>query len=134
MADIAQDDIDRFLRDQRLAVLGTVKADGMPQLTPVYYAWDGKLIYLSITKTRAKYRNIVRDPRVTLCVVQDTPPYPSLSIYGRAEIEEEDILEHTLAVVHKFRGETEMDKDAFLQELRRQQRVVAMITPERFVR
>lgn len=134
MADISEQDRDRFLNDQRLAVLGTVKADGSAQLTPVYFAWDGKLLYLSITKTRAKYANIRRDPRVTLCVIQDTPPYPSLTIYGRAEIEEDDILDHSLAVVHKFRGETEMDKDAFLTELRRQQRVVVKITPDRFVR
>ncbi|HET9200022.1 MAG TPA: PPOX class F420-dependent oxidoreductase [Dehalococcoidia bacterium] len=134
MSEVERADVDRFFRDQRLAVLGTIKSDGAPQLSPVYFAWDGKLIYLSITRTRAKYHNIRRDPRVTLCVLQDTPPYQAVTVYGDAEIEEEDILDHTLAVVHKFRPGTEMDRDAFLEELRRQQRVVVKITPSRFVR
>lgn len=134
MAEVARADVDRFFRDQRLAVLGTIRLDGSAQLSPVYFAWDGKLLYLSITRTRAKYHNIKRDPRVTLCVLQDTPPYQAVTVYGRAEIEEEDILEHTLAVVHKFRPGAEMDRDAFLDELRRQQRVVVKINPSRFVR
>ncbi|MEX2235958.1 MAG: PPOX class F420-dependent oxidoreductase [Dehalococcoidia bacterium] len=134
MAEISAADADRFLNEQRLAVLGTIKADGVPQLSPVYFAWDGASLYLSLTKTRAKYHNIRRDPRVSLCVLQDTPPYQSVTVYGRAEIEEEDILDKSIAVVHKFRGQVEIDRDAFLQELRRQGRVVARIIPERFVR
>jgi PPOX class probable F420-dependent enzyme len=134
MPELSKEDAHRFLNDQRLAVLGTIRADGRAQLTPVYFAWDGRLLYLSITKTRAKYHNIKRDPRVTLCVLQDTPPYQAVTIYGRAEIEEEDIVDRTIDVVHKFRGHTDMDRDAFEAELRRQQRVVARITPERFVR
>jgi PPOX class probable F420-dependent enzyme len=134
MADVPPADADRFFREQRLAVLGTPRLDGSPQLSPVYFAWDGKLLYLSITRTRAKYHNIRRDPRVTLCVLQDTPPYQALTVYGTAEIEEEDILDDTLAVVHKFRPGTEIDRESFLEELRRQQRVVVKITPSRFVR
>ena len=113
---------------------GTIKADGTPHLTPVHYAWDGKFIYLTITRTRAKYHNIKRDPRVTLCVIQNTPPYPALTIFGRAELDEEDILDRTLAVLHRFQPEVEIDRDAFLKELRRQQRVVAKIIPESFAR
>jgi PPOX class probable F420-dependent enzyme len=134
MAEVARADVDRFFRDQRLAVLGTLKRDGSPQLSPVYFAWDGKLLYLTITRTRAKYHNIQRDPRVSLCVLQDTPPYQFVTVYGTAKIEEDDILDDTIAVVHKFRPGTEIDRDAFLEELRRQQRVVVKITPSRFVR
>jgi PPOX class probable F420-dependent enzyme len=134
MPEVSRDDADRFLREQRIAVLGTIKSDGTPQLTPVYFAWDGQLVYLSITKTRAKYGNIRRDPRVSLCVLQDTPPYQSLTVYGTAHIEEVDILDDTIAVVHRFRGEMDLDREAFLAELRRQGRVVAKVTPRRFVR
>ncbi|HEX5940507.1 MAG TPA: PPOX class F420-dependent oxidoreductase [Dehalococcoidia bacterium] len=134
MADVPRADADRFFREQRLAVLGTIRSDGSANLSPVYFAWDGKLLYLSITRTRGKYHNIKRDPRVTLCVLQDTPPYQAVTVYGKAEIEEEDILDHTIAVVHKFRPGVEIDREAFLEEMRRQERVVVKITPSRFVR
>jgi PPOX class probable F420-dependent enzyme len=51
-------------------VLVTLKRDGRPQLSNVSYAYfpDDRLIKVSITATRAKYRNLQRDPRASFHV------------------------------------------------------------------
>jgi PPOX class probable F420-dependent enzyme len=53
---------------QRLGVLATIKRSGRPQLSVVNYLYDtdARLIKVSITEPRAKYRNLQRDPRASL--------------------------------------------------------------------
>jgi PPOX class probable F420-dependent enzyme len=59
-----------FVAENRWGVLATVKRDGRPQLSNVGYAYDGGegLIRVSVTADRAKTRNLLADPRVTLHV------------------------------------------------------------------
>jgi PPOX class probable F420-dependent enzyme len=57
-----------LLADSRLGVLATIKANGMPQLSPVtpYYDREAGVIYVSMTDGRAKTANLRRDPRAAL--------------------------------------------------------------------
>ena len=57
-----------LLADSRIAVLATIKANGLPQLSPVtpYYDRDADIIYVSMTEGRAKTANLRRDPRAAL--------------------------------------------------------------------
>ena len=59
-----------FVAGRRWGVLATIKRDGRPQLSNVGYAFDaaGPLIRVSVTVDRAKTRNLVTDPRVSLHV------------------------------------------------------------------
>lgn len=56
------------LASARLGVLATIKADGLPQLSPVtpYYDRAAESIYVSMTEGRAKTANLRRDPRAVL--------------------------------------------------------------------
>lgn len=61
-----------FARDHRWGVLTTQRRNGRPQLSNIGYAIDDTgLIRISLTATRAKTRNIQRDPRVSLHVTRD---------------------------------------------------------------
>ena len=60
-----------YVRDHKRGVLTTLKADGRPQLSNIMYAVDGDTVRISITADRAKARNAVRDPRVSLHVTSD---------------------------------------------------------------
>lgn len=119
-----------LIEEQPLGILASVKKDGSPQLTPVYYAYEDSQIIISITRTRAKYHNVKRNPQVSLCVVKEGGR-PYVTIYGRADVEEEDIVEGTKAVFQRF--STAALPDNFEQALREQQRVLLKITPEAFV-
>src|SRR3954452_15980796 len=59
-------------RSQRLGVLTTLKRDGRPQLSNITYAvGDDGVIRVSITDSRAKTKNLRRDPRVSMHVSSD---------------------------------------------------------------
>ena len=80
---------ERFLRGRRVGVLGTIGKDGQPVLTPIWYLYrDGKLL-MRTARESVKAHNILRDPRVSLCVQDERPPYASVTVYGQATIEGE---------------------------------------------
>jgi PPOX class probable F420-dependent enzyme len=64
-----------LLTSHRHGVLVTLKRDGRPQLSNVGYTYDDatRLIQISVTDSRAKTRNLRRDPRASLHVQGDTP-------------------------------------------------------------
>lgn len=61
-----------LLAESRLGVLATIKADGLPQLSPVmpFYDREAGLLYVSMTEGRAKTANLRRDPRAALEVTR----------------------------------------------------------------
>jgi PPOX class probable F420-dependent enzyme len=76
-----------FLASHRAAVLATIKRDGRPQLSNLFYAYDrdADLIRISVTDTRAKTRNIEADPRVTLHVASEDF-WTWIAVEGTAEL------------------------------------------------
>ena len=59
-----------FVAERHWGVFATIKTDGRPHLSNVGYAYDSEtqLFRISVTDSRAKTRNLRRDPRVTLHV------------------------------------------------------------------
>src|SRR5436190_23603528 len=57
-----------FLEAPRFAVLATIREDGSPHLTVVWYGVRGDELIVNTTVPRSKARNIERDPRVSLLV------------------------------------------------------------------
>lgn len=119
-----------LIQEQPLGILATVKKDGSPQLTPVYYAYEDGQILISITKTRVKYHNIRRNSLVSMCIVK-AEGRPYVTVYGRAEIEEQDIVDGTAKVFKRFSDRPLPDN--FEDGLREQQRVLVKLIPEHFV-
>ena len=62
------DPVRTFLDAPRLAVLATIREDGSPHLTVVWYARRGDELIMNTTVPRSKARNLERDPRVSLLV------------------------------------------------------------------
>ncbi len=69
-----QDALVDLISGRHAGVLATIKADGRPQLSNINYAYSSGVageageIRISITADRAKYRNLLRDPRASLHV------------------------------------------------------------------
>ncbi len=62
-----------FVRDRNQGVLATIRANGRPQLSNIMYVpGDGDTFHISITDSRAKTRNLRRDPRASLYVLGDS--------------------------------------------------------------
>ena len=75
-----------FLEQQFLAMLTTMRADGLLSTNPVGFVWDGERIRISTLKSRMKFRNIERDPRVCFCTQSLTNPMDYIEVRGRATL------------------------------------------------
>ncbi len=78
--------VEQFLRGRHVCVLTTIGAGGMPMQTPVWYLYRDRRLYVRTNSLSAKVRNIRRDPRVSLCVQDEYPPYRGVTVTGRAEV------------------------------------------------
>jgi PPOX class probable F420-dependent enzyme len=74
-----------FLMEQvRTAKLATVRKDGRPHVVPIWFDLDGDTLVFTTDQTSIKAANIRRDPRVCLCVDDETPPFAFIMIEGTA--------------------------------------------------
>ena len=73
----------------RTAKLATVRADGRPHVAPVWIALDGDDIVLTTNTATAKGKALRRDPRVSLCVDDERPPFSFVMVEGTAELSED---------------------------------------------
>jgi PPOX class probable F420-dependent enzyme len=79
-----------FLMDgTRTGKLATVRADGRPHVVPVWFILDGDDILFTTWHESMKCKNLRRDPRATLCVDDQTPPYSYVSIEGTVVMSDE---------------------------------------------
>jgi PPOX class probable F420-dependent enzyme len=76
---------DALLRRMRNAVLATTGPNGTPHAAPVWYLWDGSQFSVSTPRTTTKVSDIIREPRVAICV-DDQIAGDYLTAYGRAEL------------------------------------------------
>ena len=95
-----------FLREPNIAVVATTRRDWSAQLTPVWIDTDGRDVLFNTAEGRAKPRNIRRDPRVSVFVVDRNDPYAWVSVTGRAEMTTEGADEHIDKLSEKYTGRT----------------------------
>lgn len=76
----------RFLAEPRFGVLATVNPDGSPQQTVMWFLLEGDDIVMNTKRGRKKDRNVLRDPRVSICV-EDGQRY--LTLAGQLAIDED---------------------------------------------
>lgn len=87
------------------ASLATLMPDGRPQVTPVWCDVEGGLVIINTAKGRQKDRNLRRDPRVALSIVDPDNPYRYLELRGRVvEIAEQGAAEHIDKMAKKYLG------------------------------
>ena len=120
-----------YLRERSLGILGTGRRDGSPQLSLISYLYDGEHVLISITKDRAKYRNVLRQPRVSLLVPDGRR---QVILYGAAEVIDGRERDRAIMAIRTHQGDPlpeDYDLDRFSTRLDELGRVVVRITPER---
>jgi PPOX class probable F420-dependent enzyme len=68
----------------RTAKLATVRADGAPQVAPIWVVRDGDDLVFTTGSSTAKGRALVRDPRVSMCFDDERPPFSFVVVRGTA--------------------------------------------------
>ncbi len=118
-------EITEFLKKPNFMVLATLRKDGSIQMSPVWFEYGDGVFKVSITIERAKYKNMVRDPRVTFVIYDQENPYQYIQVQGRASMSKEggheliDHLSQRYAGVSPYPGDPE----------HKENRVVVSITP-----
>jgi PPOX class probable F420-dependent enzyme len=88
-----------------LGSLATSGADGTPQITPLWVDIDGDDVLVNTAEGRVKARNIERNPKVALSVVDPDDPYNVVALKGTVvEITTEGADAHIDALAHKYLG------------------------------
>ena len=72
-----------LLQKPAFANLATLNPDGSPQVTPVWFEYDGNHIIVNTARGRVKDRNLKHEPRVALSIMDPANPYRYLGIQGR---------------------------------------------------
>jgi PPOX class probable F420-dependent enzyme len=78
---------DRRLRTEQILWLTTVRADGQPQASPVWFLWDGETFLIFSQPSAQKLRNLAGNPRVAMHVDTDEGGEDVLTVEGTAAVD-----------------------------------------------
>jgi PPOX class probable F420-dependent enzyme len=95
-----------LLQKKAFAQLATLMPDGSPHVAPVWCDYDGHNILINTAKGRVKDRNMRRDPRVCIDILDPDNPYRHLSVRGRVvDMTEKGADEHIDKMAKKYIGQ-----------------------------
>lgn len=118
-----------ILQSTALAYVATVGPTGAPQVSPVWFVWDGQRLFYSTTRARQKFRNVQREARVSVAITDVANPFRSLEIRGSAHSSDDTDLRGAHRVWRKYM-QSEPTPDRFPSH---EERVVTTITPEQLL-
>jgi PPOX class probable F420-dependent enzyme len=122
---------DAFVRKNKWAVVTTLRKDGSPTSSVVFYALDGDTLYFSTTADRLKARTVRNDERIAVAVLDEGAPYGYVTIEGAAAIQDRDIVPGHVEINKVMRGGDFAPPEGFEERLASQQRLLIRVTPER---
>lgn len=108
-----------------LAHVATVGPRGEPHSSPVWFEWDGENIKFSLTTGRQKYRNLNRDKRISISIVDPENAYRYVEVRGELDdvVPDPDI-DFISRMAKKY-----IDKDRYPWHREGDERVVMVIRP-----
>ncbi len=115
-----------LLQSNALANIASLGPDGAPQNNPVWFEWDGEYLKFSNTKGRQKYKNLLRDPRVAVSIVDPTNPGLYIELRGKVEKFEDD---PNLAFINKL-AKKYLNQEAYPYHQPGDERVTLYVRPE----
>ena len=75
--------VEQLFQQKNLIFISTINSDGSPQLTPVWGDYDGEHVLVNTAEGRLKHKNVIRDPRVAISVVDHGNPLNMTTIKGK---------------------------------------------------
>jgi len=116
-----------LLNGKNLVFLATSMADGSPQVTPVWGDFEGSYIRINTAEGRLKHKNILRDPRVAISVVDSKNPLDMTSIRGKVvEITPDYEYKHANFLTKQYMG-----KENYPFKRPGEKRIILKIEPEK---
>jgi PPOX class probable F420-dependent enzyme len=126
---ITDPSIAKLFEGKNFAFLATLMKDGSPQVTPTWVDIDKKnnTILVNTARGRIKHRNISKDPRVAISVIDLSNPYDMVTVRGKVieQISGKDADEHIDKLAKKY-----LDKEKYPRRRPGEERVILRIKSE----
>ncbi|WP_220196105.1 PPOX class F420-dependent oxidoreductase [Ktedonospora formicarum] len=124
---IISEQTQNILQSKAFAHVATIGPKGEPQVSPVLFGWDGTYLYFGMNKIRQKHRNLKREPRIALSLINPTDNFSSIEIRGVVDRIEDDV---DYQVLHRI-SQKYFNRDASADIQPGEERVVIYVKPER---
>ena len=98
------EDLEKFVREARIAVLSYARKDGRPCQVPIWYEYREGTFYLSTMDTAAKVHALRRNPRVCLTIQDERPPYRAVVIDADVELKPHEHGDPTEGLATRYFG------------------------------
>jgi PPOX class probable F420-dependent enzyme len=115
-----------FLENPYVGIVTTLQPDGTPQSTVVWVDVDDEGVSVNTAYGRVKPRNLARDPRLSLVVVDPGDPYRWVKLTGKGTLVDEGADEQIDRLSKKYTG-----RDVYGSRQPGEKRVTVRIAPER---
>ena len=127
---MSKQEIDAFLARPLVARLATVRANGTPQITPMWFLWENGVLYMSTRVKAAKVKHIRAHPRVAVVIDVMEAPFEneSVTIEGPAEIRTTGVKEVVTKIYRKYLGAEGLKSERARKGIETP-RVILAITP-----
>ena len=128
--------VQAFLEESRHAIAAVLRPSGEAQLSPVWFLYEADRLYFSVFQKSAKYRNLCRDPRISLCIDAGHPDARAVSLSGTAEFITKETPERADLEWRIVRRYHESDEDAHRWEASiagEDPGVLIVVSPERII-
>ena len=121
------DKIIKLFEEPNLVFIATVMKDGSPQLSPVWADFKDEHVLVNTAEGRIKHKNVLRDPRVAISVVNHNNPLDMTTIRGKViDIIPDYEYKHANKLTKKYMGK---EKYPFKQP--GEKRIIFKILPEK---
>ena len=114
----------RLLDGRNYAVLATIKADGSPHTSAMWVGRDGDDLLFSTVAGRVKHRNMLRDPRISVTVLESANPENYVELRGRVSMTPEPGRQLHIQLAGKYGKDPGEDKPGA-------ERVIVRVTVEK---
>jgi PPOX class probable F420-dependent enzyme len=101
--DLQPDELGDLLEQPLVAVLATYRRDGTVLLSPVWHRWRDGGFDVVTDRGGIKERHLRRDPRASVLVYEDAPPYRGIEVSGEARLESSGVAFREIAI--RYLGE-----------------------------
>ena len=78
--------LEAFVAQRRVAVLAYLRSDGRPHQVPIWYTYKAGTFWMSSVTDSPKHRALLRDPRVSLTIQDEAPPYRAVVLEGNVAL------------------------------------------------
>lgn len=134
MAKMTKEEYAQFmLEGTKTGKLATVREDGRPHVTPIWYLLDGEDLVFTTHKDTVKAKNMKRDSRASMAIDDQTPPYSYVVVEGTVSFSEdpEELLNWATKIGGRYMGEDQAE--AFGRRNAVEGEMVVRLTPTKVI-